>query len=221
MRLPDLVRNGTMSAEIAATLAGAALERRPFLVFAVPRLAGKSTVTEAMLAAAGPNTPIHVVTGDPSETAGLASGDGRGYLVIPEISQYPVMPGYIWGDPVRRVFALLERGYALAAALHAPDAETAFEIVCGGNGVSDALASRIRLAVYIRSLGEWQHPRRRVIEAVHEVDGVTGGRPRLRVLHRRDRVADGFVTVNEPKVVLPERWARLTVEIAAAAASGR
>lgn len=48
LRLPDLVRNGTMSAEIAATLAGAVEEGRSFFVLAVPRLAGKSTVTEAV-----------------------------------------------------------------------------------------------------------------------------------------------------------------------------
>src|SRR5579859_5523280 len=134
LALADLVRNRTMSAEIAATLAGAAEERRSFLVFAVPRLAGKSTVEQAMLACAGAGTPIRLMTGDPAETARLRSGDGRGYLVIPEISQYPVAPGYIWGEPVRRVFGILERGYALAAALHAPDAETAFDIVCRGNG---------------------------------------------------------------------------------------
>lgn len=37
--LADLVRNRTMSAEVAATLAGAAEQRSSFLVFAVPRLA--------------------------------------------------------------------------------------------------------------------------------------------------------------------------------------
>ena len=48
--LVALVRNGTMSPEIAATLSVAVRERRSFLVFAVPRLAGKSTVMHAMLA---------------------------------------------------------------------------------------------------------------------------------------------------------------------------
>jgi hypothetical protein len=217
LTLADLVRNRTMSAEIAATLAGAVEEHRSFLIFAVPRLAGKSTVKQAMLAWAGAGTPVRLMTADPAETARLRSGDGRGYLVIPEISQHPVAPGYIWGEPVRRVFGTLERGYALAAALHAPDAETAFDIVCRGNGVPDAEAARIRLAVYIRSLGEWQDPTRRVIEAVHEVDGVRGGRPRLRPLHRWDESADRFVTVNEPKIVLLERWARLAKEMTPAA----
>lgn len=220
LALEALVRNGTMSAEIAATLAGAVEERRSFLVFAVPRLAGKSTVKKAMLARAGSDTPVRLVTGDPAEIARLRSGDGRGYVVIPEISRHPAAQGYIWGEPVRRVFSALERGYALAAALHAPGAEEAFDIVCHENGVPDEHAARIRLAVYVRSLGDWQAPTRRVIEAVHEVDGVTDGRPRLRALHLWDEAADRFVTVNEPKIVLTERWARLASDLGKAAAGG-
>jgi len=207
--LPDLVRNRTMSPEIAATLAGVVEERRSFLVFAVPRLAGKTTVVEAMLARAGPDTPVRPVTGEPAEISRLRSGDGRGYVQIPEISTHPVRPGYIWGAAVRRVFGVLERGYALAAALHAPNAEEAFEQVSRGCEVPDDQASRIQLAVYLRSIGDWQAPTRRVVEAVHEVDGVRGGKPRLRALHTRDEAHDRFVTVNEPKVVLAERWARL------------
>ncbi|MDE3194332.1 MAG: hypothetical protein KGN00_11655 [Chloroflexota bacterium] len=217
--LTELVRNGTMSAEVAATLAGAVEERRSFVVFAVPRLAGKTTVTEAMLARARSSEPVRVVSGAPREISHLYAGDGRGYVVIPEISPYPVMPGYIWGEPVRRVFAVLERGYALATALHAPDAESAFDLICTENGVSDEEASRIRLAIYIRSLGAWQQPRRRVVEAVHEVDGVAGGRPRLRALHRWDRATDRFVTVNAPTIVRAERWSELAKELAETASA--
>lgn len=215
--LADLVRNGTMSAEIAATLAGAAEERRSFLVFAVPRLAGKSTVMQAMLASSGDDTPVRVASGEPEETARLRGGDGRGYLVIPEISEAPV-PGYIWGEPVRRVFGVLTRGYALAAALHAPSVEEAFAVVCSGNGVPDASAGRIQLAVTIRSLGDWREPTRRVVQAVHEIWGVSGGRPRTRALHLWDEAADRFVTVNEPRVVSLDRWAALARDFGRAAA---
>lgn len=212
----DLVRNRTMSAEVAATLAGAVEERRSFLVFAVPRLAGKSTVMGAMLANVPDGTPIRTVSGDIAETARLRSGDGHGYLVVPEISPAPV-PTYIWGAPVRRVFSVLGRGYALAAALHAPGVEEAFAIVCGENAVPDEDASHLELAVYIRSLGEWQAPTRRVVAAVHEIHGVTRGRPRTRALHLWEEVADRFLTVNEPRVVLTERWARLASDFGRAA----
>jgi len=196
--LADLVRNGTMSAEIGATLTAAVEARRSFLVFAVPRLAGKSTVMEAMLARASRETPIRWMTGHPTEIARLRSGDGRGYVVIPEISQYPVMPGYIWGAPVRRVFSLLDQGHALAAALHAPGVHEAFDAVCRGCGVPDEQASRIALAVYVRSLGDWQAPTARRVAEVHQILRVAAGVPEVRLLHRWDEATDRFVT--PPKV---------------------
>jgi hypothetical protein len=219
--LEDLVRNRTMSAETAATLAATVEERRSFLVFAEPRLAGKTTVMQAMLARADRATPIRPVTGAPAEISRLRAGDGRGYLVIPEITTHAVMPGYIWDADVRRVFGVLERGYALAASMHAPNAEGAFAQICEGCGVPDAQAMRIQLAVHIRSFGEWQAPTRRVIDAVHEVDGVTGARPRLRALHLWDEGRDRFVTVNEPRIVLAERWARLARDLGRAAPAAK
>ncbi len=215
--LADLVRNRTMSAEIAATLAGAAAERRSFIVFAGPRLAGKSTVLHAMLAHAGSDTPIRSVRGEPAEAARLRSGDGRGYVLIPEITQYAVAEGYIWGASVRRVFGALDRGYALAASLHAASVEDAFAQICQGCEVPDEQAARIQLAVYIRSIGDWEAPTRRVVEAVHEIQGVTGGKPRTRTLHLWDEPADRFVTVNEPKIVLGDSWARLARDFGRAA----
>jgi hypothetical protein len=103
--------------------------------------------------------------------------------------------------------------YAFAAALHAPNVEDAFQQVGVGCEVPDEQASRIRLAVYVRSIGEWQSPTRRVIEAVHEIDGVKGGRPRLRALHLWDEAHDRFLTVNEPKITSTERWARLASDL--------
>ena len=216
--LAELVRNGTMSAEIAATLAGVVEERRSFLVFAVPRLAGKSTVMQAMLARAPADMPVRPVTGEPAEITRLHGGDGAGYLVIPEISRYAAMPGYIWDAPVRRVFTVAaDRGYALAAALHAPTVEEAFAAVCSGCRVPDDHAAKIQLAVYLRSIGEWHAPSRRVVEAVHEIHGVSGGKPRTRVLHLWDEARDRFVTANEPKIVLIDRWARLAADLGRAA----
>lgn len=217
--LVALVRNGTMSPEIAATLSVAMRERRSFLVFAVPRLAGKSTVMHAMLAEAPAGTPVRVATGTAEEVHELQRGSGGGYLVIPEISQAPV-PSYIWGEPVRRVFGLLGRGHSLAAALHAPAVEEAFEIVCGQNGVSDGEASRIELAVSLRSLGDWQAPTRRVVDALHEVHGVTRGKPAVRTLYRWDESADRFMTVIGPVRIDPEASRRRAEEIGALALAG-
>ena len=55
----DLVSNGTMSAEMAATLWAAMDEQLSFVVVAIPRLTGKTTVTTALLIMLPPATPVH------------------------------------------------------------------------------------------------------------------------------------------------------------------
>ncbi len=189
--LVALVRNRTMSPEIAALLQAVGRERRSFLTLAVPRLAGKSTVMAAVLANAPEGTPLRVLdSGAAFVEAEQARPDG--YLVIPEVSPYAVMPGYLWGDPVRRAFALTSRGYALATALHAPGVREAFGEICAGNGVPDELAARLEFTVYLRSLGRWQAPQRRVVAEVHQVLAVHNGTPEAVLLHRWDEAGDRF-----------------------------
>jgi len=202
LTLADLVANGTMSSEIAATLRATAKGRHSFIVCAIPRLAGKSTVMAAMLAERPTGTPLRTVGDDGVDVDGLAAASKGGYLVVPEISEYPVTAGYIWGAPVRRVFARIGDDVALAAALHAPGADEAIEIVCRGNRVPDEQASRIALVVYIRSLGrDWRRPTGRRITTVHEITAVRDGRPETRLLHRWDERADRFETLAQPRRV--------------------
>jgi hypothetical protein len=209
LALADLVANGTMSPEIAATLRSTALGRHSFLVVAIPRLAGKSTVMAAMLAHAPTGAPVARVGEDGLDIDALAAASAGGYLVIPEISEYPVAPGYIWGAPVRRVFARVGKDVALAAALHAPGADEAMEVVCRGNGVPDAQAAHIAVVVYIRSLGtDWRSPTGRRISTVHEVVGVKDGRAETRLLHRWDERTDRFETVAQPQRIAPTRRSR-------------
>lgn len=199
MKLEDLVANGTMSAEIASTLKATARGRHSFLVVAIPRLAGKSTVMAAMLAHRPKGAPLRTVGDDGIDIDALAAASVGGYLVVPEISEYPVTPGYIWGAPVRQVFSKIGKDVALAAALHAPGADEAIEIVCRGNGVPDDQAAEIAIVVYIRSLGrDWQRPTARRIATVHEIVTVRMGRPESRLLHRWDESADQFEMVERP-----------------------
>lgn len=200
LTLADLVANGTMSSEIAATLRASANGRYSFIVCAIPRLAGKSTVMAAMLAERPKGTPLKTVGDDGIDVDALAAASKGGYLVVPEISEYPVTAGYIWGAPVRRVFARIGDDVALAAALHAPGADEAIEIVCRGNGVPDEQGARIALVVYIRSLGrDWRRPTGRRIATVHEIAAVRDGRPETRLLHRWDERADRFETLAQPR----------------------
>lgn len=199
LTLDDLVANGTMSLEIAATLRATAEGRHSFLVVAIPRLAGKSTVMAAMLAHAPKGVPVRTVGDDGVDIDALAAASAGGYLVIPEISEYPVTAGYIWGAPVRRVFSRISPDVALAAALHAPGADEAMAIVCRGNGVPDEQAAHIALVVYIRSLGtDWRYPTGRRIATVHEIESVRNGRAETRLLHRWDERADRFETLAQP-----------------------
>jgi hypothetical protein len=200
LNLPALVANETMSAEMAATLQLTAELQRSFLVVAIPRWAGKSTVAAATLACAPASAPVRVLTEHPGDLDALSGSAAEGYLVVPEVSEGPV-PGYIWGDPVRRVFATLDRGYALATALHAPGLDEAFGVLCDGNGVPDEHASHIDLMVYLRSLGDdWRAPTRRVLAEMHEIEAVIDGRPRARLLHRWDEDADRFEQLAEPSL---------------------
>ena len=182
-----------MSSDIAATLRDTAASRRSFVVMAVPRLAGKTTVMRAMLAEAPAKAPVRAIGIDGDDIGALLAQSRGGYVVIPEIAEGPWAPGYIRGAPVRRIFQGVGGDVSLATALHAPDPETAFGIICGTNRVPDDDAAKISLVVYLRSLGrDWQRPERRVVSTVHWIEGVQGGRPQTRLLHRWNERADRF-----------------------------
>ena len=196
--IAELVRNGTMSAEMAATLWAAVDEQRSFLTVAIPRFAGKSTVSNAVLALRPPEVPLHHVDGSPERMAALERDRLGGYLVVAEFSQAPV-PDYIWGEPVRRVFETLAAGYSLQAALHAPGVDEAIAVVTEENGVSDELASAFDLVLYIERFGEDEDTFWRRLKHVYEVDRVVDGKPEGRLLFRWTADGDRFEGVEAPR----------------------
>ncbi len=200
--LADLVANRTMSPAMAATLATAAEERRSTLAVAVPRGAGKSTVTYATLAHAPRGTPFHQLSEEHGPHLGIPATADGGYLLMSEVSQAPMLD-YLWGEPVRQVFAALHKqDFALATALHAPGLEEAIEVICGQNGVPSAHASGLDLVFYLRSIGDdWRNPERRVLESLYELDRVERGRPHARLLHRWLENGDQFEEVEAPEFV--------------------
>lgn len=197
--LADLVRNGTMSAEIAATLATAAAERRSLLVIAVPRNAGKTTTLRATLEHAPKGTAVHHLSRD-LDDLGIPPQDDAGYLFMSEIAQTG-FPDYLWGEEVRRVFASLERGFSLATALHAASVDEAFEVICGANEVLDRDAGGLDLALYIHTEGPWDATERRRIAELREVEAVKDGRPQGGTLFRWHEDGDRFERVDEPAVI--------------------
>jgi type IV secretory pathway ATPase VirB11/archaellum biosynthesis ATPase len=174
LTIAELVRNGTMSAEIAALLWAAVDEQVSFLTVAVPRLAGKSTTSEAVLALRRPDVPLHRVAGEPELMERLKQEQRGGYLVVGEFSQAPV-PGYIWGPPVHRVFDTLSAGYSLQTCLHAPGPEAAVQEVTLGNGIGDEQASVLKLIIYIERFGTDMSNFWRRISQVYELHKVENG----------------------------------------------
>ena len=202
LALADLVANRTMSPAMAATLATAGEEGRSTLAVAIPRGAGKSTVTKAALAYTPDGTPFHQLSEGHGQHLGIPAKPDGGYLLMSEVSQAPMLD-YLWGDPVRRVFAALhEHNFALATALHAPGLDEAIEVICGQNGVPSEHASHLDLVFYLRSLGEdWRNPERRALESMYELDRVEEGRPHARLLHRWLQAEDRFEEVDAPEFI--------------------
>lgn len=197
--LDDLVANGTMSKDIAATLRATAAGRHSYLVVAIPRFAGKTTVMRAMLAHVPKGTPIQTVEDDGGDVPRLLAASKGGYIVVPEIARM-MRHGYIWGPPVQRVFEGVGDGVSLATAIHAPGMEDAFAQITGDNAVPDKDAQKIALVVYIRSLGaDVQHPDRRVIATVHEITSVRAGKPKATLLHQWNEQSDRFENLAKPR----------------------
>ena len=194
LSIADLIANGTLSAEQAATLWAIVEEQRSFAVFAIPRFAGKTTTSNAILGLLSTDVPLHRLSGDEAEMDRLKQQATGGYLVVGEFSE-AAPSHYIWGAPVRRVFDTLTAGYSLATALHAPSLDEAFDAICQGNGASDEAASRIDFMLYIRRFGDDEDTFWRRLAEIHEVDSVSGGRPSGRLLHRWDETADRFDAV--------------------------
>jgi energy-coupling factor transporter ATP-binding protein EcfA2 len=189
-----------LSARVAAALSAAIDARLSFVVTAVPRFAGKSTLMNALLDLLPPEVPVRRVDGSPEQMRRLKGEASGGYLVAAEISQAPV-PDYIWGDPVRELFDALAAGYSLATALHAPDIQGAFEVLCRENGVSDEAASRVKLVIHLLRFGEEPGPFWRRLAEVSEIDHVSGGRPNARVLFRWREQDDTFEIVESSRLL--------------------
>ena len=209
--LSDLVANRTMSSGMAATLAAAVDERRSFLIAAIPRMAGKTTIMQAMLACRAETVALHQLSEASGLSLGIPAGADGGYLVLSEIAQAP-FADYLWGAPVRQAFrAAREQDFGLAAALHAGSVEEAFEIVAHGNRVPDEDAARLELLIYIRTLGRnWQRPDRRVVAAVYAIAGVQDGVPTAQLLHHWDESNDRFITGDVSRVAFRGYGRRLT-----------
>ena len=195
--LVELVRNGTLNADMASVLWAAVDEQVSFITAAVPQFAGKTTLSRAVLDMRPPGVPLHEVAGEPVVMDRLKAEARGGYLVVGEFSRAPI-PGYIWGEPVRRVFDTLSAGYALQTTLHAPTIDAAVAQFSVTNGVRDEDASRVKLVLYVERYGTnlsnfW----RRLVE-LYELHKVENGRPIGHPLYRWQEDTDTFEKLSDP-----------------------
>ena len=172
LRLPDLVDNGTVSAAGADVLRDIGRRHQSFIVYSLPRNAGKSTVTDAILAEAPPATPRHEFLGTETERDALLARPASGYLVVAEMG-HRGRPGYLAEEEIVRAFDLVAHGYALATSLHADTVDELVEVLARNGVTTSALVAGVRFLVKVQPLGDPFAPdTRRIIEAVHEVTGV-------------------------------------------------
>ncbi|MGW0228600.1 hypothetical protein ACWDWO_09835 [Actinopolymorpha singaporensis] len=178
-----MVANGSVTDEGADLLRRIAASGESFLVYALPRNAGKSTLTNAILAEAPANVPRREFLGTREEVAELSAHPDRGFLVVGEIG-HRGRPGYLAGDEVERAFGLVADGYRLASSLHADSVAEVFEVLAR-NGISADAAAGIRYLVKVRGLGDLADPAtRRVVEHINEVTGFGAHGPAYSVLYR-------------------------------------
>lgn len=196
----DLVANKTLSSRVAAALWAAIDARLSFIVTAVPRFAGKSTLMNAMLGLLPADVPVHRLDGSREQMLRLKLEASGGFLVAAEISQAPV-PDYIWGEPVRELFETLSAGYSLASALHAPDVPGTFDVLCRENGVGDEAASRLGLVLHLLRFGDDPDSFWRRLAEVSEIHGVSGGQPNAHVLFRWQERDDTFEDVEPARLL--------------------
>ena len=196
----DLIRNGTLSTEMAATLWTAVSEKNSFISAAVPRLAGKTTTAMAVLDLLPPSVPVNKLDGTIEDMDAYRDRALGGYLTIAEISEGRFQD-YIWGEETRHLFETLNAGYSFMATLHADSVEDVFAQICQGNGISDEAASRIGFAFYILRFGEDESNFWRRVAAVYEIDRVEGGKPTARLLHRWLQADDRFESVESPRTL--------------------
>lgn len=175
LTLDDMVANGTISDKGAELLRGIGSTGRSFLVYAGPRNAGKTTLTNAILAEAPASLPRDEFYGTEREVESLSAAPARGYLLVGEIG-HRGRPGYLGGEEVTRLFEVLGAGYALASSLHAESVNEAFDVLRRNGIAPETAAAAVDYFVRVRVLGDPDDPATpRVVEQIHEITSPDSG----------------------------------------------
>jgi len=187
----ELIRGGTLDAQLAAQLWLLIEARVPIVVAAEAQGTGKSTLLHALLAFLPPSVRIVELAGEDETFAWLPQASELGWpgTVHPTPDSEPVrpeatvllahelsnhLPAYTWGEAARIVVRAASIGYGLAATIHADTLEEVFDALRRRPvGLTDDELSHIGVVLVLRRLDRGQ---RRVV-AAHYV------RPVARDLH--------------------------------------
>ncbi len=194
----DLIKNNTLSSEVAGFLWEAVSDETSFLTSAVYQNAGKSTLSKAILELRKKDTPIHFVSENISVTEKLLSMEKPGgYLVVSEFNPVQV-PGYIWGEKTQQVFEIAKKGYSLQGCIHAESAEEAIVELTRENGITDEDAALVKLVLFIEMHGTTPANAKRRLSQVYEVHFVENKEPKGHTLFEWDKESDSFIKTEEP-----------------------
>jgi hypothetical protein len=191
LTLRDLVANQSIADEGAEVLRSIGAAGQSFLVYALPRNAGKSTVTQAIVAEAPQSLPRVDFYGTEDEATALSAAPARAYLQVGEIG-HRGQRGYLADDEVVRLFGVLSAGsYSLASSLHADTVDGVFDVL-RQNGVSPRVAApAVSHVVKVRALGDPFDPATtRVVEQIHAITPDDDGEPSATLLYEWNGKSD-------------------------------
>jgi len=147
LSIVDLVLAGTLSIDAAAAVAAQVRRRASFFTGAVPGGAGKTSVLAALMGLLPRGEPV-VTVEHPNVLA--AGTDGPTCWLVHEINDY-VHYGYIWGAPVRELFARREAGDRVVSCMHADGIDEMRAMLAGPpNRVTADAFALLDLALFIR-----------------------------------------------------------------------
>jgi hypothetical protein len=148
----ELIRLGTLDAELAGLLWLLVEARLPVTVAALVGGVGKSTVLDALLMLLPPGIRREELAGVDETFDWFPGADPRDtYLVAAELSNH--LPTYTWGAEARTAIQAAGRGFGLGATIHADSLEEVLEeLRAPGVGATEDELSWLGLVLVIRAV---------------------------------------------------------------------